>query len=52
MSGIKLFQNADSVQEFVHQRIDRDHSETPRSASLNCPRQNTMPKNGRPQCKR
>jgi hypothetical protein len=25
MSGIKLFQNAGSVQEIVHQRIDRDH---------------------------
>jgi hypothetical protein len=25
MSGIKPFQNAGSVQEIVHQRIDRDH---------------------------
>jgi hypothetical protein len=25
MSDIKLFQNAGSVQEIVHQRIDRDH---------------------------
>jgi len=25
MSGIKLFQNAGSVQEIVHQRIDRDY---------------------------
>jgi hypothetical protein len=25
MSDIKLFQNAGSVQEIVHRRIDRDH---------------------------
>ena len=29
MSGIKLFQNAGSVQEIVHQRIDRDHLTAP-----------------------